>query len=61
MPKPSEQLPAIGTKIKFRIKGDKHLHEGEYKDNDCFQSCGGMVCYCVSSGFVDYWRPVEGK
>ena len=59
MPKTSEQLPAMGTAVKFRIPGDKHLHEGTYTQKG-FEACTGFICYTTCE--VDYWRPLtNGK
>lgn len=53
MPKTSNQLPSIGDQIKFRIVGDKHLHEGTYTEEG-FKACTGFICYTTCE--VDYWR-----
>jgi len=53
MPKTSDKLPELGTAVKFRIEGDKHLHEGTYTDEG-FTTCNGFVCYTTCE--VDYWR-----
>lgn len=56
MPKTSVELPEVGTAVKFRIIGDKHLHEGTYLE-DGFSTCNGFVCYTTCE--VDYWRKHE--
>jgi hypothetical protein len=55
MPKTKDKLPAIGMSVKFRIEGDKHLHEGTYTEEG-FKACLGFVCYTTCE--VDYWRPM---
>jgi hypothetical protein len=47
------KLPEIGTMVKFRIEGDKHLHDGTYTAEG-FQACMGLICYTTNE--VDYWR-----
>lgn len=54
MPKTKDKLPALGDQIKFRIVGDKHLHEGVYTEEG-FKTCDGFICYTTRE--VDYWRP----
>ena len=59
MPKTKDKLPDVGAAVKFRIEGDKHLHEGTYT-KEGFEHCNGFVCYTTS--VVDYWRTrVDGK
>jgi len=55
MPKTKVELPSIGTPVKFRIEGDKHMHEGIYTEKG-FEHCSGFVCY--TTALVDYWRPM---
>ena len=55
MPKTNVELPELGTMVKFRIIGDKHLHEGIYTPNG-FEHCNGFICYTTCE--VDYWRPM---
>jgi len=54
MPLTKVKLPEVGTAVKFRIEGDKHLHEGTYTEEG-FKACTGFVCYTTCE--VDYWRP----
>jgi len=55
MPKTKVELPPIGAAVKFRIEGDKHMHEGTYTEKG-FEHCNGFVCYATL--LVDYWRPL---
>ena len=57
MPNFKDKQPENNSKVKFRIEGDKHLHEGTYKDGK-FESCNTFICYDVTDG-VDYWRPMK--
>jgi hypothetical protein len=56
MPKTKDQLPRIGDKVRFRIKGSKQTHDGIYTDNG-FKTCSNFICYTTCE--VDYWRPME--
>lgn len=57
MPYLKDKQPENNSKVKFRIEGDKHLHEGTFKDGK-FESCNTFICYAIEDG-VDYWRPVK--
>lgn len=54
MPKTKDKYPRDGYAVKFRITGDKHLHEGTYTTEKGFTTCTGFLCY--STDEVDYWR-----
>ena len=58
MPKTKDKLPALNSAVKFRITGDKHLHEGTYRAEG-FKTCDGYICYTTCE--VDYWRPMGDK
>lgn len=55
MPRPEKQLPRDGDYVRFRIKGDKHLHSGKYTAVNGFEVCNSFICYTMAC--VDYWRP----
>jgi len=56
MPKTNKECPPDNTAVRFRITGDKHIHEGTYTDAKGFEVCTGFICYTMDD--VDYWRPL---